>query len=248
MRTTLARPGTTAVTASGLTKAYGSGAHRTLALDGVTADFRPGQFTALMGPPGAGKSTLLRCLAGLAEPTAGSAAVGGLRATDPLASGRVGLLVRDGRLPLTGTVRAHLTAPHGPALRPVEPDCLAPVVAGLGLADLLDRPLARLGAVQRRLVACARVLVGGPAVLLADDPTGGLDARAGAGLLGHLHDTVRRPGRTVLLVTGDPVAASFADRVLFLAAGRLVDELALPTPDTVAARLRRAGLPAARPV
>ncbi|MGF1429897.1 ABC transporter ATP-binding protein [Kitasatospora sp. LaBMicrA B282] len=245
MPTTLTRTAA-AAEAVELTKVYGSGETRVVALDRVSVTFRPGEFTAIMGPSGSGKSTLMHCLAGLDTATSGSARIGdtelvGLndRALTRLRRDRLGFVFQAFNLLPTLTAAENITLPMDIAGRKVDQEWLDRVVATVGLAGRLHHRPAQLSGGQQQRVACARALAGRPAIVFADEPTGNLDSRAGAEILAFLQNSVRELGQTVVMVTHDPVAASYADRVVFLADGRIVDELSLPTPDTVLDRMRR---------
>ncbi|WP_316526379.1 ABC transporter ATP-binding protein [Kitasatospora brasiliensis] len=238
-------PGIAAAT-SDLTKVYGSGETRVTALDGVSVIFREGEFTAIMGPSGCGKSTLLHCAAGLDAPTSGSVRIGttelgglGDRQLTQLRRDRVGFIFQAFNLLPTLTALENITLPLSLAGRRPDREWLDRVVAMVGLSDRLGHRPAELSGGQQQRVAVARALVARPAIVFGDEPTGNLDSRAGAEVLGFLRDSVRELGQTVVMVTHDPVAAGYADRVLFLADGRLVDEMANPTPDRVLDVMRR---------
>ncbi|WP_327066089.1 ABC transporter ATP-binding protein [Kitasatospora sp. NBC_01250] len=235
-----------AATATGLTKVYGSGATRVVALDQVSVSFRPGEFTAIMGPSGSGKSTLMHCMAGLDYATAGSARIGetelvGLpdRALTKLRRDQLGFVFQSFNLLPQLTALENITLPMDIAGRKVDQAWLARVVATVGLSGRLSHRPGQLSGGQQQRVACARALAGRPEIVFADEPTGNLDSRAGAEILGFLQNSVRELGQTVVMVTHDPMAAGYADRVVFLADGRIVDELSLPTPATVLDRMRR---------
>ncbi|GAA1254141.1 ABC transporter ATP-binding protein [Kitasatospora nipponensis] len=236
--------------ATGLYKVYGSGDTRVVALDRVSVSFRPGEFTAIMGPSGSGKSTLLHCLAGLDTATAGSVRLGdtelvGLsdRELTRLRRDRVGFVFQAFNLLPTLTALENITLPVDIAGRRVDQQWLSRVVETVGLTGRLSHRPDQLSGGQQQRVACARALAGRPAIVLADEPTGNLDSRSGAEILAFLRDSVRRLNQTVVMVTHDPVAAGYADRVVFLADGRIVDELALPTAATVLHRMRRFDTP-----
>ncbi|MFG2906115.1 ABC transporter ATP-binding protein [Kitasatospora sp. NPDC048286] len=232
-------PGIAAATAD-LTKVYGGGDTRVTALDGVSVAFREGEFTAIMGPSGCGKSTLLHCAAGLDTPTSGSVRIGttelgGLndRRLTRLRRDRVGFVFQAFNLLPTLTALENITLPLSLAGRRPDKAWLDRVVAMVGLSQRLGHRPAELSGGQQQRVAVARALVARPAIVFGDEPTGNLDSRSGAEVLGFLRDSVRELGQTVVMVTHDPVAAGYADRVVFLADGRLVDEMAHPTPDRV---------------
>jgi putative ABC transport system ATP-binding protein len=248
MASILNPPADTAVAAAGLTKVYGEGATRVVALDQVAVTLARGQFTAIMGPSGSGKSTLLHCLAGLDTATSGTVTLAGAELTgmtdDQLTRLRrdhVGFVFQAYNLVPTLTALENITLPMELAGRTPDPVLLEEVIGALGLADRLDHQPAQLSGGQQQRVACARALVSGPAVVFADEPTGNLDSRAGAGVLAFLRRAVDELGQTIAMVTHDPVAASSADRVLFLADGRIVDELARPSAERVLERMKRLG-------
>jgi putative ABC transport system ATP-binding protein len=232
-------PGFAAAT-TGLTKVYGTGDTRVTALDQVSVGFREGEFTAIMGPSGCGKSTLLHCAAGLDTPTSGSVRVGtselgalGDRQLTQLRRDRIGFVFQAFNLLPTLTALENITLPLALAGRKPDQRWLDRVVAMVGLSQRLGHRPAELSGGQQQRVAVARALASRPAIIFADEPTGNLDSRAGAEVLGFLRDSVRELGQTVVMVTHDPVAAGYADRAVFLADGRLVDEMARPTPDRV---------------
>jgi putative ABC transport system ATP-binding protein len=231
---------TVAARAVGVSKVYGDGDAAVHALDNVSASLQAGQFTAIMGPSGSGKSTLLHVLAGLDRPTAGEVFVGDTELTS-LTDKQLTLLRRDeiGFVFQSFNLLPTLTAAENIAL-PMrisgrKPDALwvRRIVDLVGLSDRLKHRPAQLSGGQQQRVAAARALAGKPQIVFADEPTGALDSRAGAELLGFLQGAVREGGQTVVMVTHDPVAAGYADRVLFLADGHIVDEMATPTADRV---------------
>ncbi|MFG2284984.1 ABC transporter ATP-binding protein [Streptomyces sp. NPDC048595] len=223
-----------------LSKAYGSGDTRVVALDRVSITFREGEFTAIMGPSGSGKSTLMHCAAGLDAFDSGSVRIGttelgtlGDRQLTRLRRDRIGFIFQAFNLLPTLTALENITLPLTIAGRRADQRWLDRVVAMVGLAQRLGHRPAQLSGGQQQRVAVARALASRPAIVFADEPTGNLDSRTGAEVLGFLRDSVRELGQTVVMVTHDPVAAGYADRVVFLADGRLVDEMARPTPDRV---------------
>ncbi|MFI6585363.1 ABC transporter ATP-binding protein [Embleya sp. NPDC050493] len=234
------------VRARGLVKEYGSGPTRVAALAGVDVDIERGGFTAIMGPSGSGKSTLMQCLAGLDTATHGSVAVGGTElaglddvALTELRRDRIGFVFQAFNLLPTLNTLENITLPMEIAGRRVDRAHLDRIVAATGLAGrLLHRP-AELSGGQQQRVAVARALVSRPEIVFADEPTGNLDSRAGTEVLELLRHGVREWGRTVLMVTHDPNAAACADRVVFLADGRIVDDLPRPTAEAVFERMRR---------
>jgi putative ABC transport system ATP-binding protein len=240
-----------AASAVGVSKIYGEGDTRVIALDNVGVGFAHGQFTAIMGPSGSGKSTLMHCMAGLDSITAGSARIGDIelgRLTDrqltAVRRDRVGFVFQSFNLLATLTALENITLPMAIAGRRPDRAWLDRVVGIVGLADRLGHRPSQLSGGQQQRVACARALASKPEIIFADEPTGNLDSRSGAEILAFLRECVRELGQTVVMVTHDPVAASYADRVMFLADGRIVDELPAPTAATVLDRMRRFDAPA----
>ncbi|GIJ09446.1 ABC transporter ATP-binding protein [Micromonospora andamanensis] len=229
-----------AVTARGLRKQYGTGQAGVVALDEVDVDFAASRFTAIMGPSGSGKSTLMHCLAGLDRPTAGTVRVGDAelgrlddRRLTLLRRDRIGFVFQKFNLLPALRAEENITLPLDIAGRRPDPAWLRQVVAAVGLTDRLRHRPAELSGGQQQRVAVARALITKPWVIFADEPTGNLDSRAGAEVLRLLRAAVDTLGQTVVMVTHDPVAAAHADRVVFLADGRLVRELAEPTAEGV---------------
>ncbi|WP_108720191.1 ABC transporter ATP-binding protein [Miniimonas sp. S16] len=245
--------GTPIVSARDLVKVYGEGDTAVRALDGVSVDFARGAFTAIMGPSGSGKSTLMHCVAGLDRPTSGSVVVDGEetsrmseRGLTRLRRTRLGFVFQAFNLIPTLTALENITLPLDIARRPVDAEHLDAVVRAVGLADRLDHKPAELSGGQQQRVACARALVARPAVVLADEPTGNLDSVSSREVLAFLRRSVEDLGQSVVMVTHDPTAASFAHRVLFLADGRVVDELHDPTAESILATLGAIGPDATR--
>ncbi|MFG2975883.1 ABC transporter ATP-binding protein [Streptomyces sp. NPDC048331] len=229
-----------------LSKVYGSGDTRVVALDRVSVSFREGEFTAIMGPSGCGKSTLMHCAAGLDSVSSGSVRIGttelgtlGDRQLTELRRDRIGFIFQAFNLLPTLTALDNITLPPAIAGRRPDREWLDRVVSMVGLGERLGHRPGQLSGGQQQRVAVARALVTRPAIVFGDEPTGNLDSRAGAQVLGFLRDSVRELGRTVVMVTHDPVAASYADRVVFLADGRLVDEMVRPTADRVLDRMKQ---------
>ncbi|MET9959829.1 ABC transporter ATP-binding protein [Streptomyces sp. NPDC006326] len=223
-----------------LSKVYGSGDTRVTALDRVSIAFREGEFTAIMGPSGCGKSTLMHCAAGLDSPSSGSVRIGTTelsrlndRQLTQLRRDRVGFVFQAFNLLPTLTALENITLPLSIAGRRPDRQWLDRVISMVGLSERLGHRPGQLSGGQQQRVAVARALASRPAIIFGDEPTGNLDSRAGSEVLGFLRDSVRELGQTVVMVTHDPVAAGFADRVVFLSDGRLVDEMARPTPDRV---------------
>jgi putative ABC transport system ATP-binding protein len=235
----------TAIRAVDAWKVYGTSEDtRVEALAGVTVDFQRGHFTAIMGPSGSGKSTLMHCLAGLDTVTRGEVWIGdtevsalGDRGLTRLRREQVGFIFQQYNLLPTLTAEENITLPLAIAGRRPEREWMDLVVSMLGLGDRLGHLPAQLSGGQQQKVACARALVSRPEVVFADEPTGNLDSRSGGEVMRFLRRCVREFGQTVILVTHDPIAASFADRVIFLADGRVVDEMADPTADRVLRRM-----------
>jgi len=227
-------------------KLYGRGPTEVRALDGVSVTFDSGCFTAIMGPSGSGKSTLLHCCAGLDALTSGQAFIadtdlGALSDQDLtiLRRDRVGFIFQAFNLVPTLTALDNIRLPLRLAGRRAEPAWLDTVVDSLGLRDRLAHRPGELSGGQQQRVAVARALLSKPEIIFADEPTGNLDSRSGAEVLGFMRRAVDDMHQTIVMVTHDPSAASRADRVLFLADGRVVDEMAEPTVAKVLARMRR---------
>ncbi len=229
-----------AASARNAVKTYRTGNSEVRALDGVTVDFTKGAFTAIMGPSGSGKSTLMHCVAGLDQLTSGSVAVGGVELSDlnekqltRLRRDEVGFVFQAFNLIPTLTVEENITLPT--ALANAKPDVawLDTVIAAVGLGDRLKHRPDELSGGQRQRVAVARALASQPKVIFADEPTGNLDSRTGAEILSFMRRAVDEMGQTIVMVTHDPIAAAYADRAVFLADGRIVDELHAPTADSV---------------
>jgi putative ABC transport system ATP-binding protein len=244
-------PAGIAVAATDLVKVYGSGPTAVRALDGVSAEFAAGEFHAIMGPSGSGKSTLMHCLAGLDAATSGSVRIGDRELTGlsdtaltRLRRTSVGFVFQSFNLLPTLTAEQNILLPLELAGERPDPDWWDTVISATGLADRLKHRPAEMSGGQQQRVACARALITKPDVVFADEPTGNLDSRASEEVLSFLRSCARELHQTVIMVTHDPVAASYAGRVLFLADGRVAGELLAPTPDTVLDHLRRAGDPA----
>jgi putative ABC transport system ATP-binding protein len=229
-----------AVRAVGLWKTYGSGEARVTALRGVDVSLGHAEYTAIMGPSGSGKSTLMHCLAGLDTVTRGDVYLGdekvnglGDAGLTRLRRERVGFVFQQFNLLPTLTARENILLPLAIAGRRPDREWFDTVVDAVGLGDRLGHKPAQLSGGQQQRVACARAMVTRPDVIFADEPTGNLDSRSGAEVLGFLRWSVRQFGQTVVMVTHDPMAASYADRVIFLGDGNVVSELAAPTADAV---------------
>ncbi|MFF3408676.1 ATP-binding cassette domain-containing protein [Streptomyces sp. NPDC002742] len=235
-----------AARARGLTKAYGSGETTVLALDSVDVDIARGRFTAVMGPSGSGKSTLMHCLAGLDTVSAGQVWLGDTEITGlkdreltRLRRDRIGFMFQSFNLIPTLNAAENITLPMDIAGQKPDQKWLDQVIDTLGLRDRLKHRPAQLSGGQQQRVACARALASRPELIFADEPTGNLDSRAGLEVLGFLREAVDELGQTVVMVTHDPGAAAHSDLVLFLADGRIVDEMERPSAEAVLERMKR---------
>jgi putative ABC transport system ATP-binding protein len=233
-----------------MSKTYGWGDTRVTALNEVTVSMPRGRFTAIMGPSGSGKSTLMHCMAGLDAASSGRIYVGevelsGLddRRLTRLRRDKVGFVFQSFNLVPTLTALENITLPAKIAGRRPDQDWLDSVIDTVGLRDRLGHRPSQLSGGQQQRVACARALAGRPEIIFADEPTGNLDSRAGAEVLSLLQDAVRQAGQTVVIVTHDPVAAAYADQVLFLGDGRIVDHMTDPGAAKVLERMKRFELP-----
>ncbi len=223
-----------------LRKIYGQGDAQVAALAGVTIGFERGQFTAVMGASGSGKSTLMHCVAGLDAPTSGAVFIGDTeigRLRDKeltlLRRERVGFVFQAFNLIPTLTAEENILLPLSIAGRKPDRDWYDLIIDIVGLSDRLTHKPSELSGGQQQRVACARALVSKPDIVFADEPTGNLDSRSGAEVLGFLRRSVDEFGQTIVMVTHDPVAAGHTDRVVFLADGLVVDEMRNPTRDSV---------------
>jgi putative ABC transport system ATP-binding protein len=229
-------------------KIYGSGDSEVRALDGVTVTFEPSRFSAIMGPSGSGKSTLLHCLAGLDTLTTGAVFVGDTylatlndKQLTELRREQVGFVFQAYNLVPTLTAYENITLPL--ALGGVDGDraWIDQVIETVGLRNRLKHRPSQLSGGQQQRVAVARALASRPKIIFADEPTGNLDSRAGAEILDFMRRAVKELGQTIVMVTHDPGAASYSDRVIFLGDGKVVDEMADPTAEHVLDRLKRIG-------
>jgi putative ABC transport system ATP-binding protein len=225
---------------SHLTKTYGAGETRVVALDDVSLDLVTGEFTAVMGPSGSGKSTLMHCLAALDSADSGSVMIGDQeltvlkdKALTRLRRDEIGFVFQSYNLVPTLTARENILLPLAIAGRAPDQAWYDSVIATVGLADRLHHKPKELSGGQQQRVAIARALVSQPRIVFADEPTGNLDSKSGAEVLELLRSSVDDHGQTVVIVTHDPVAAAYTDRVVFLADGRIVEELRSPTRDEV---------------
>ncbi|MFJ9697686.1 ABC transporter ATP-binding protein [Kitasatospora sp. NPDC101183] len=235
-----------AAAARQVTKAYGSGETKVTALDAVDVDIQRGRFTAIMGPSGSGKSTLMHCLAGLDTVTSGRIWIGDTEITGlkdkqltKLRRDKIGFIFQAFNLLPTLNALENITLPMDIAGRKPDRAWLDQVVETVGLADRLKHRPTQLSGGQQQRVAVARALAARPEIIFGDEPTGNLDSRSGAEVLTFLRRSVDELGQTIVMVTHDPVAAGYADRVLFLADGVIVDEMHAPTADSVLERMRR---------
>ena len=235
-----------AVRAVDVRKSYGKGETKVTALAGVSLDVPRGQMAAVMGPSGSGKSTLMHCLAGLDSVDSGSIDISGTavvgmndKQLTTLRRDRVGFVFQQYNLLPTLTAAENITLPLDIAGRKPDKAWYDEVVDAVGLADRLSHRPSELSGGQQQRVACARALITRPDVVFADEPTGNLDSRSGAEVLSFLQKSARALGQTVVIVTHDPVAAAYADRVVFLGDGLLVDEMAEPTAQKVLDRMKR---------
>ena len=236
---------TPAVAAVDVRKSYGKGETAVTALAGVSLEVPRGQMTAVMGPSGSGKSTLMHCLAGLDTVTSGQIHLDDTEITGlkdkkltQLRRDRVGFIFQAFNLLPTLNALENITLPMDIAGRKPDKQWLAQVVDTVGLSDRLKHRPTQLSGGQQQRVAVARALAARPEIIFGDEPTGNLDSRAGAEVLGFLRRSVDELGQTIVIVTHDPVAASYADRVLYLADGRIVDEMYKPTAEAVLDRMK----------
>jgi putative ABC transport system ATP-binding protein len=243
-----AAPTPLAARAEAAIKIYGRGGTEVRALDGVTVGIPAGRFTAIMGPSGSGKSTLMHCLAGLDTLTSGRVLLGdvelgklGDRQLTKLRRERIGFIFQSFNLLPTLNAIENITLPM--TLAGTKPDrgWLDTVVDTVGLRDRLRHRPSELSGGQQQRVAVARALASKPELIFADEPTGNLDSRSGSEILTFMRQAVDRYGQTIVMVTHDPVAASYADTILFLADGRIVDSMARPSPDRILDRMKAFG-------
>jgi putative ABC transport system ATP-binding protein len=247
-RATAAGEATVAVAASAVTRRYGDGESAVHALRGVSLEVPAGQFTAVMGPSGSGKSTLMHLLAGLDRPDSGSVRVAGEeisamadRRLTKLRRRHIGFVFQSFNLLPTLTAEENIVLPLTIARTKPPRSEVDALLARVGLSERRNHTPAELSGGQQQRVAIARALIAHPTVLFADEPTGNLDSAAGAVVLDLLREAVALDGQTIVMVTHDPRAAANADRVLFLADGRIVGDLAEPTEDDVVDAMREAG-------
>jgi putative ABC transport system ATP-binding protein len=231
-----------------LAKTYGTGAATVHALDDITVAFERGRFTAVMGPSGSGKSTLMHCMAGLDPPTSGKAYVGDQdigvlndAGLTQLRRDRIGFVFQSFNLVPTLTARENITLPADLAGKKVDTAWFDYLVGELGISDRLSHRPNEMSGGQQQRVACARALINRPELIFADEPTGNLDSNSSAEMLGFLRRSVKEFSQSIVMVTHDPRGAAFADRVVFLADGRVVGELHDPTADSVLEQMRQMG-------
>ena len=248
MTSTLAPPQAAVARTEQATKVYGSGETAVQAIDDVTVEFAAGRFTAIMGPSGSGKSTLMHCAAGLDSLTAGEVFVGDValgslsdRELTLLRRDRIGFVFQSYNLIPTLTALENITLPTALAGRKPNREWLDGVIDTVGLRDRLSHRPSELSGGQQQRVAVARALATRPQIVFADEPTGNLDSRAGAEILEFMSQAVRDLAQTIVMVTHDPAAAAYADRVVFLGDGKVVGELADPTAESVINRMQQLG-------
>ena len=229
-------------------KVFGEGQAQVTALRGVTEEFAEGRFTAIMGPSGSGKSTLLHCLAGLDTLTDGSVHIGDVelsslkdKALTQLRRDRVGFIFQAFNLIPTLSAEENIILPLSIAGRRPDQAWFEEVVDAVGLGDRLSHLPSELSGGQQQRVAAARALVSRPAIVFADEPSGNLDSASGAELLGFMRQAVARFGQTIVMVTHDPVSAGYADRIVFLDDGHIVDEMLDPSAERILDRMKRLG-------
>jgi len=248
--TTTTAPAQTTVAARAVaaSKIYGSGEAEVRALDSIDVEFIAQQFTAIMGPSGSGKSTLLHCLAGLDRLTSGQIFLGDIevsaqseKALTLIRRDRIGFIFQSYNLIPTLTAAENITLPSSLAGRKPDQERFDQIVDTVSLRDRLGHKPAELSGGQQQRVAVARALVSSPEIVFADEPTGNLDSRSGAEILGFMRRAVDDLGQTIVMVTHDPNAASYSDRVVFLGDGKIVDELADPTADRIIDKMKTLG-------
>jgi putative ABC transport system ATP-binding protein len=248
MTSTLAPPQAAVARTEHATKVYGSGETAVRAIDDVTVEFAAGRFTAIMGPSGSGKSTLMHCSAGLDSLTSGEVFVGDValgslsdKELTLLRRNRIGFVFQSYNLIPTLTALENITLPSALAGRKPNREWVDGVIETVGLRDRLSHRPSELSGGQQQRVAVARALATRPQIVFADEPTGNLDSRAGAEILEFMAQAVRDLAQTIVMVTHDPAAAAYADRVVFLGDGKVVGELADPTAESVINRMQQLG-------
>jgi putative ABC transport system ATP-binding protein len=240
--------GTVAARAEEVTKIYGTGDTAVRALDNITVEFAGGRYTAIMGPSGSGKSTLLHCLAGLDRVTAGRIVLGDIDVTacsekelTVVRRDKIGFVFQSYNLIPTLNAIENITLPLALAGRKPDNRWLDRVINTVGLRDRLNHRPSELSGGQQQRVAVARALASRPQVIFADEPTGNLDSKASAEILGFMRQAVDELGQTIVMVTHDPIAAGYSDRVVFLEDGKIVDEMQNPTADAVIDHVKNVG-------
>jgi len=246
--TTDSHSSTPAARGTNLTKVYGQGDAAVRALDGVSVDFASGQFSAIMGPSGSGKSTLMHCMAGLDSITSGRVFVGDVELSSlndkeltRLRRDKIGFIFQAYNLVPTLTAAENITLPMDIAGREPDHVWVDRLIDTVGLRPRLSHRPSELSGGQQQRVAAARALASRPSIVFADEPTGNLDSRSGAEILQFLRTSVHEFDQTVVMVTHDPLAASYAERVVFLADGHIVDEMTSPTAEGVLDRMKGLG-------
>jgi putative ABC transport system ATP-binding protein len=230
------------------TKVYGRGDTEVRALDEVSVDFETGEFTAIMGPSGSGKSTLMHCMAGLDSLTAGEVLIGDVplmrlseRELTRLRRDRIGFVFQAYNLVPTLTAIENITLPMDLAGRDADQAWVDTIVSTVGLGDRLDHRPSELSGGQQQRVAVARALASRPQIIFADEPTGNLDSKSSGEILTFMRKAVSDLGQTIVMVTHDPTAAGYADRVVFLGDGKIVDEMREPTAQAVLDKMKQSG-------
>jgi putative ABC transport system ATP-binding protein len=242
------RPASPAAHAIDLRKTYGTGQATVHALAGIDVTFARGKFTAVMGPSGSGKSTLMHCMAGLDRPTSGQSYVGDLdigalddKGLTQMRRDHIGFVFQSFNLVPTLTAGENITLPVDLAGRKVDKEWFDYLVDQLGITDRLSHRPSEMSGGQQQRCACARALINRPDLVFADEPTGNLDSNSTTEMLSFLRRSVTEFGQSIVMVTHDPHGAAYADRVVFLADGNIVDELSDPTADSVLERIRTLG-------
>ena len=248
MTSAVAAVNTTAARATQASKIYGAGEAEVRALDHIDVEFQRGRYTAIMGPSGSGKSTLLHCLAGLDRVTSGQIFLGDVEISacsekqlTLIRRDSIGFVFQTFNLIPTLNAEENITLPLALAGRKPDPAAFDRIIDTVSLRDRLSHKPSELSGGQQQRVAVARALVSQPEIVFADEPTGNLDSKAGAEILGFMRTAVDALGQTIVMVTHDPNAASYADRVVFLADGQIVDEIERPTTDSVIDKMKQLG-------
>lgn len=241
-------PDSAAARATGASKIYGHDDSEVRALDNVTIQFEKGQFTAIMGPSGSGKSTLMHCMAGLDSLSNGSVALGGTtlaglsdKALTRLRREQIGFIFQAFNLIPTLNAYENIVLPLSLGGQKGDVSWIDNVIDTIGLRDRLTHRPSELSGGQQQRVAVARALASKPAIIFADEPTGNLDSKTGGEVLGFMRKAVTDLGQTIVMVTHDAVAASYADRIVFLKDGKIAGEMFEPTPDRVLDYLKHLG-------